>query len=53
VESAGKHLANILAAQKIGANEAERIANAAETQAAAPASPNIPAAPGAPQLPNQ
>lgn len=53
VDAAGKHLANILASQKIGANHAEMIANAAEAQAAAPASPNIPAAPGAPQLPNQ
>lgn len=53
VDSAGKHLANIIASQKIGANQAEMIADAAEAQAAAPASPNVPAAPGAPQLPNQ
>lgn len=53
VQAAGMHLANILSGQKIVANRAEQIADAAEADAAAPAQPGVPAAPGAPMLPNQ
>ncbi len=55
IESAGKHLANLLAAQKLGltAREAALTTAAAESQAAAPLSQAVPAAPGAPQIPGQ
>jgi hypothetical protein len=53
IEAAGKHLANMLAAQKLGLNHAEAVVDLAERQAAAPLSKSVPPAAGAQNNPNQ
>jgi hypothetical protein len=50
MEAAGKHLANMVAAQKLGQPAQAALS---EAQAAQTTNPAVPAAPGAQQLPNQ
>lgn len=52
-EAAGKHLANIIAAQQIGMNHPELAAAQAEHAAASVARPGVPPSPGAPNSPRQ